>query len=191
MQTCVILAGGKSSRMGQDKTLLPFGGFETLTHYQASKFSKVFDEVFVSSKFEKFNPPLKLIKDESSEEYSPMLALYCVLKSFDHSVFIIPADMPFFDPKSLEELAKFKDEFDMVVAGDDEHIHSLCGFFSPSLTPFAHELYQKNEHKIGLLRKNCKCKIVNFEDKEQFFNVNFPEEYKIANEIQKKEQKYA
>ena len=81
MQTCVILAGGKSSRMGQDKTLLPFGGFETLTHYQASKFSKVFDEVFVSSKFEKFNPPLKLIKDESSEDYSPMLALYCVLKS--------------------------------------------------------------------------------------------------------------
>ena len=50
MQTCVILAGGKSSRMGQDKTLLPFGGFETLTHYQASKFSKVFDEVFISSK---------------------------------------------------------------------------------------------------------------------------------------------
>lgn len=191
MQTCVILAGGKSSRMGQDKTLLPFGGFETLTHYQASKFSKVFDEVFVSSKFEKFNPPLKLIKDENSEEYSPMLALYSVLKSFDHSVFIIPADMPFFDLVSLDELAKFKDEFDMVVAGDDEHIHSLCGFFSPNLAQFAHELYQKNEHKIGLLRKSCKCKIVNFEDKEQFFNVNFPEEYKIANEIQKKEQRDA
>jgi len=187
MQTCVILAGGKSSRMGQDKTLLPFGGFETLTHYQAYKFSKVFDEVFVSSKFDKFSPPLKLIKDENSEEYSPMLALYSVLKSFDHSVFIIPADMLFFDLKSLGELAKFKDEFEMVVAGDDEHIHSLCGFFSPSLAPLAKELYQKNEHKIGLLRKNCKCKIVNFEDKEQFFNVNFPEEYKIANEKMKNE----
>ena len=191
MQTCVILAGGKSSRMGQDKTLLPFGGFETLTHYQVAKFSKVFDEVFVSSKFEKFNPPLKLIKDESSEDYSPMLALYCVLKSFDHSVFIIPADMPFFDPKSLGELAKFKDEFEMVVAGDDEHIHSLCGFFSPNLATLAKELYLKNEHKIGLLRKSCKLKVVNFENKEQFFNVNFPEEYKIANEIQKKEQRDA
>ena len=59
MQTCVILAGGKSSRMGQDKTLLPFGGFVTLTHYQVAKFSKVFDEVFVSSKFEKFKTRLR------------------------------------------------------------------------------------------------------------------------------------
>ena len=49
MQTCVILAGGKSSRMGQDKTLLPFGGFKTLTHYEVAKFSKVFEEVYVSS----------------------------------------------------------------------------------------------------------------------------------------------
>ena len=191
MQTCVILAGGKSSRMGQDKTLLPFGGFETLTHYQVAKFSKVFDEVFVSSKFDKFSPPLKLIKDESSEDYSPMLALYSVLKSFDHSVFIIPADMPFFELKSLVELAKFKDEFDMVVAGDDEHIHSLCGFFNPNLATLAKEQYQKNEHKIGRLRKSCKLKVVNFENKEQFFNVNVPDEYKMANEIQKKEQKNA
>ena len=95
--------------------------------------------------------------------------------------------MPFFDLVSLGELAKFKDEFEMVVAGDDEHIHSLCGFFSPSLAPLAREQYLKNEHKIGLLRKNCKCKIVNFEDKEQFFNVNFPDEYKIANEKMKNE----
>ena len=186
MKTCVILAGGKSSRMGKDKTLLPFGGFDTLTHYQVSKFSKVFDEVFVSSKFEKFNPPLKLIKDESVDSYSPMLALYCVLKDFDHSVFIIPADMPFFDLSSLKELSKFKDEFDMVIAGDDEHIHSLCGFFNPKLATLANELYLKNEHKIVLLRKSCECKIVNFSNKDQFFNVNFPEEYEIANEVQKR-----
>lgn len=185
MQTCVILAGGKSSRMGKDKTLLPFGGFDTLTHYQVAKFSKAFDEVYVSSKFEKFSPPLNLIKDESAGSYSPMLALYSVLKNFDHSVFIIPADMPFFDLSSLKELAKFKDKFDMVIAGDDEHIHSLCGFFNPKLATLAHELYLKNEHKIGLLRKSCKCKIVNFSNKDQFFNVNFPQEYEIANEIQK------
>lgn len=186
MQTCVILAGGKSSRMGQDKTLLPFGGFKTLTHYEVAKFSKVFGEVYVSSKFEKFSPPLKLIKDENNDNYSPMLALYSILKNFDHSIFVIPADMPFFDLKSLEELAKFKDEFDMVVASDNEHIHSLCGFFSPRLATLAHEFYLKNEHKIGLLRKSCKCKVVNFKDSEQFFNVNFPDEYEMAKKIQEK-----
>ena len=46
MKTCVILAGGKSSRMGRDKTLLPFGGFATLTHYGAHKFGRIFELAF-------------------------------------------------------------------------------------------------------------------------------------------------
>ena len=72
MKTCVILAGGKSSRMGHDKTLLPFGGFATLTHYGAHKFGQIFERVFVSSKFEKFDPPLPLIKDVGAKEISQL-----------------------------------------------------------------------------------------------------------------------
>ena len=72
MKTCVILAGGKSSRMGRDKTLLPFGGFATLTHYGAHKFGQIFERVFVSSKFDKFNPPLPLIKDVGAKEISQL-----------------------------------------------------------------------------------------------------------------------
>ena len=72
MKTCVILAGGKSSRMGRDKTLLPFGGFATLTHYGAHKFGRIFERVFVSSKFEKFDPPLPLIKDADAKEISQL-----------------------------------------------------------------------------------------------------------------------
>lgn len=38
---CVIFAGGKSSRMGEDKALLPFGNFKTLTQYQLTRLQKV------------------------------------------------------------------------------------------------------------------------------------------------------
>lgn len=214
MKTCVILAGGKSSRMGRDKTLLPFGGFATLTHYGAHKFGRIFERVFVSSKFEKFNPPLPIIKDADTEEisqsnlseasdkntptnpaqilaqdtanlseptFSPMLALYSILKNFpNESVFIIPADMPFVSEECVRELYKFTGEYDMVIAADESHTHSLCGFFSGDLANAAGKLFAAGEHKIGLLRDRCRCKIVKFANADEFFNINYQADYEQA-----------
>lgn len=215
MKTCVILAGGKSSRMGRDKTLLPFGGFATLTHYGAHKFGRIFERVFVSSKFEKFNPPLPLIKDADADEilrsnlteardkegaskssaqisaqdtsnlsepaFSPMLALYSILKNFpNESVFIIPADMPFVSEECVRELYKFTGEYDMVIAADESHTHSLCGFFSGDLANAAGKLFAAGEHKIGLLRDRCRCKIVKFANADEFFNINYQADYEQA-----------
>ena len=213
MKTCVILAGGKSSRMGRDKTLLPFGGFATLTHYGAHKFGRIFDRVFVSSKFDKFDPPLPLIKDASPKEFSrsnltesrndttpnsaqisvqdtanlrpdafsPMLALYSILRNFpNESVFIVPADMPFVSEECVHELYKFAGEYDMVIAADESHTHSLCGFFSGNLANAAGELFAAGEHKIGLLRSRCRCKIVKFAREDEFFNINYQADYEQA-----------
>ena len=215
MKTCVILAGGKSSRMGRDKTLLPFGGFATLTHYGAHKFGRIFERVLVSSKFEKFDPPLPLVKDVSPEEisrsnlnaasnkndtaknsaqisaqdtenlsepaFSPMLALYSILRNFpNESVFIVPADMPFVSENCVRELYKFSGEYDMVIAADESHTHSLCGFFSGGLADAAGELFAAGEHKIGLLRDRCRCKIVKFANADEFFNINYQADYEQA-----------
>ncbi len=201
--------------MGRDKTLLPFGGFATLTHYGAHKFGRIFERVFVSSKFNKFNPPLPLIKDASPEEFSrsnlteasdkegaeasfaqicsqdtanlspdafsPMLALYSILKNFpNESVFIVPADMPFVSEECVRELYKFAGEYDMVIAADESHTHSLCGFFSGDLANAAGELSAAGEHKIGLLRSRCRCKIVKFAREDEFFNINYQADYEQA-----------
>ena len=200
--------------MGRDKTLLPFGGFATLTHYGAHKFGRIFERVFVSSKFDKFDPPLPLIKDADTEEisqsnfseasdkntptnsaqisvqdtanlspgtFSPMLALYSILKNFpNESVFIVPADMPFVSEECVRELYKFVGEYDMVIAADESHTHSLCGFFSGDLADAAGELFAAGEHKIGLLRDRCRCKIVKFAREDEFFNINYQVDYEQA-----------
>lgn len=167
--------------MGRDKTLLAFGDSPTLTHFGYDKFSRIFDHVFVSSKFEKFSPPLPLIKDVISDDFSPMLALFSILSNFKNEhVFIIPADMPFVSQKTIGELYKFTPEFDIVIPQDGSFTHSLCGFFSANLANAAKELYESGEHKIGLLHSKCKVKKVKFEDEKEFFNINYPDEYEIA-----------
>ena len=47
---CVILSGGKSSRMGEDKSLLPFSSSNTLIQYQYERLKPYFKEIYISSK---------------------------------------------------------------------------------------------------------------------------------------------
>ncbi|MCR4941934.1 MAG: molybdenum cofactor guanylyltransferase [Campylobacter sp.] len=183
MKNCVILAGGKSSRMGCDKALLPFGEVKTLTHFVYKKMSKIFSEVYVSAKNAKFYPPLPLISDES-DEFSPMLAFAKILAKFDESVFIVAVDMPFVSYKCINELAKYRDKYDAVIAKDSEFTHNLCGFFSPKMADTAKKMYEKNEHKISLLLEKFNVKKINFENKKQFANLNNKDDFiKAENEI--------
>ncbi|CZE45917.1 NTP transferase domain-containing protein [Campylobacter geochelonis] len=181
MEICVILGGGKSSRMGRDKTLLPFGGFATLTHYQFDKFSQIFKSVYVSAKGQKFNPNLPILKDRF-DDFSPMGALFSILSNFkNQKVFIIPADMPFIEFDTVKKLYEISKDYEICVAKDEFFTHSLCGFFDSKVANLASEFYQKNEHKIGLLFKNTSFKSVEFKDSGQFFNINYLQDYEKVN----------
>ena len=59
--TAVILAGGKSSRMKQDKALLPFGDTNSLAEFQYRRLSKIFSKVYISSKNNKFDFDVNII----------------------------------------------------------------------------------------------------------------------------------
>ena len=115
----------------------------------------------------------------SEPAFSP--TLYSILKNFpNESVFIIPADMPFVSEECVRELYKFTGEYDMVIAADESHTHSLCGFFSGDLANAAGKLFAAGEHKIGLLRDRCRCKIVKFANADEFFNINYQADYEQA-----------
>ncbi|MCD8212789.1 MAG: NTP transferase domain-containing protein [Campylobacter sp.] len=199
--------------MGQDKCLMPFGGAPTLTHYQFEKFGAIFKNVFISAKLDKFDPPLRIIKDtnlsciikqkpnlskiydeadnpsanpkrKKDADFSPMLAIFSILSNFDSGhIFIIPADMPFVSFECVKRLYEFTDIFDMVVPTDSFHTHSLCGFFSVKLANVAREIYESGEHKIELLQSRCKCKKVGFDNAQEFFNINYFSDYEIATKV--------
>ena len=78
MQNALILAGGKSSRMGFDKSLLKYDNFATITHFLYYKLSKLFACVQVSAKEQKFTPPLPLLKDDF-KDFAPIFVLPTIL----------------------------------------------------------------------------------------------------------------
>ncbi|MBZ7953922.1 molybdenum cofactor guanylyltransferase [Campylobacter sp. W0018] len=176
---CVILCGGKSSRMGEDKSKLKIKN-ETLSEFQVKKMSRFFKKVYVSAKEDKFNQQFSLIKDDLKFQfYSPMLALYSIFSYFkDEFVFILSVDSPSISENEILKLQSFlKEDYYIIIAKTKSYKHPLCGFYHSSLKNLCEEYLKKNEHKIGLLFSQVKTKFVEFENEDAFLNLNFYQEY--------------
>lgn len=97
----VVLAGGKSSRMGQSKAMLEYKGAPLLDHMIGILNKTEIAKIYVSGEFEGYN----CIVDEVKYE-GPARAICTVLaklKSFD-GVLFIPVDMPDLTPDILNYL---------------------------------------------------------------------------------------
>ncbi|KGI55514.1 molybdenum cofactor guanylyltransferase [Campylobacter sp. MIT 97-5078] len=184
---CVILCGGKSSRMGQDKCFLPLYD-RNLVDFQFSRLSALFQSCFLSCKEDKFNAHFKqLIFDKKFEgvEFSPMLALFSVLDYFkDTFVFIISVDMPSVEKEQIDALAKHLDQSLIILPRSKGYIHALCGFYHSSLSGKCFELLQQKKHKIQSLCEQNNAFVLDFKDDESFVNLNDFESYvRFKNEI--------
>lgn len=179
---CVILAGGKSSRMERDKTLLPFGGYPSLCEYQYRRMSELFSHVYISTKTEgKFDFEADYILD-SAEEFAPTYALKRILESVTEPyVFVMAVDMPFLSQSTIQTLAEaFEPHCDAVIAQEDHTIHTLCGIYSKSILPHFEAAVAEGKHKLQLLLREADTKFVTINDPRSFVNLNYPHEYEEA-----------
>ena len=181
---CVILSGGKSSRMGEDKSLLPFKN-STLIEYQYNRLSKIFKKVYISSKTNKFDFDCDIIYDNNSDISSPMVALESILDYIETKVFIIGVDIPFVRDDTILKLVESSKSYNITVAKDEIYIHNLCGVYSKSILPIVKTYINNNIHKINNLLQ-ADTNIVTFTNKEQFLNLNNKEQYKEALKINHK-----
>jgi len=181
---CVILAGGKSSRMGEDKSLLPFKNKNSMIEYQYDKLSKIFQNIYISSKTNKFNfnKNLNIIIDNEQNISSPMVALKTIFEKIqDDKIFIITVDTPLIEKNTILTILENSYNYDIIIAKDRDKIHNLCGIFSKNIYSNILNLIKYNNHKINHLIKNSKHKILSFDNSNQFININRKEDYIKAN----------
>ncbi len=180
-RNAVIFAGGKSSRMGEDKSLLPFGNYPTLTQYQYTKLSKIFDNVYISAKEHKFDFECNVIKD-TLQETSPLVGLISIFETLNvDEVFILSVDAPFVNEEIIDSLFEHNQTtLDVIVAESPSGIQPLCGIYKRSILPLAYAQLKKGNHKLGDLLALARTHFVRFEKDMPFANLNHPEEYQKA-----------
>ncbi|NOZ89904.1 MAG: molybdenum cofactor guanylyltransferase MobA [Epsilonproteobacteria bacterium] len=180
-KVAVIFAGGKSSRMGQDKALLPFSGYSTLSEYQYRRLSKIFDRVYISAKSDKFDFEVNIIKDCYSDS-SPLVGIVSIFETLDiDEVFILSVDAPFVDNKVISTLYdKALSKSDVIVAKSPNGLEPLCGIYRRDILEKAKRFLKENNHRLQALLKEVDTQGVDFEQKEIFANLNYPVEYQKA-----------
>jgi len=178
--TAVIFAGGKSSRMGKDKALLPFAGYNTLSEFQYNKLSTLFKKVYLSAKEDKFDFDATVITDRY-EENSPLVGIISIFETLEEDeVFILSVDAPFVNEEVIEKLLNHEEEFDAVIAKSTSGTQPLCGVYRRSILPLAQKHLREGNHRLNDLLKAAHTQFVTFEDDIPFINLNHPHEYENA-----------
>lgn len=192
---CVLFAGGKSSRMGEDKSLLPFGDFDTLTEFQLHRLSQLFSQVYISTKTkDKFNFDALFIEDvaSSSNTYAPTSGFVAAFEALTcHKFFVLSVDAPFIDETIIRKLIEedeAQENIDATIALSANGMEPMCGIYHRSLALEFKKMLKADNHKLGFLLKNSKTHFVTFPTSEPFLNLNHPEEYQQALTLLKTDQ---
>ncbi len=166
--------------MGEDKALLPFSNYKTLSEYQYERLKPYFKKIYISSKTDKFDFEKNLILDKE-KIYSPIIALETIFKILQNEerIFIITVDTPFVKIETIKKIIDLSINYDIVIP-EAEKTHNLCGVFNKSCLSFIEEMLNNNIHKVNYLIKNSKTKILQCDDEYEFLNLNDKIQYQLA-----------
>lgn len=187
----IILAGGESVRIGQEKAFLEIGG-KTLIGEQKDTLGKIFDEVIVVANildnFTNFHS--RVVKDIIPDS-GPLGGLYSGLSvSSNVYSFLIGCDMPFINLNLINYMANQIEDNDIVVPLTSRGIETLFAFYSLACLGTIRRLIESNNLRLSDVLYHHKVRYIAQEEirkidpqEHSFFNINSPEDYKQAKRI--------
>ncbi|MFQ6108344.1 MAG: molybdenum cofactor guanylyltransferase [Candidatus Aminicenantales bacterium] len=191
--SCIILAGGRNSRMGKQKAILRLGG-KTIAESQVKKLSGTFGEIIiVTNTPDAFqNVKAKIIRDILPNR-GPIGGLYSGLSvSSNIHNFLVACDMPFINVKLIRYMINRIEENDIIIPLSSQGLETLYAIYSINCLESIMKQIDSghfrladilNFHKVRYITKK---EIHEFDPQEiSFFNINTPQDYEEAKNIWK------
>ena len=157
--TGIILAGGKSSRMGSDKSMLVFRG-KRLIEYPYGLMKNTCHQIIVSTNSPGLQLPDVTYVPDNYSNTGPLAGLEAALSQSDTPWnFVVPCDMPFVDKELFSALHQEKEGYDCVVpVNADGKATPLIGFFNRNMLPVIRQQIQSGDYKMFNLLKQFHVK---------------------------------
>jgi len=188
----IILAGGKSSRFGEDKSNIRLGN-KTLIEHTINKIEKEFSEILIISNNNKYNfknKKIYTVKDCINGQLGPLVGILTAMKWVKENkknykwIASFPCDTPFFDIKLISKL-KLKTEKTskkLVFLNSDKKRHNIFGLWSMDLIEKLEKDIENSFRKVEIWADKVGYENINIntEEFDKFLNINTKEDFEKA-----------
>ncbi len=186
LNTAIILAGGKSSRMGFDKQFLAISQTKLLDRTILS-LSEEFEEIIlVTNRISDYKDyPIKCIRDEIPN-IGPLGGLHAGLKNSNSEMaYFIACDMPNLQLDYIRYMKSLilESDFDACITKFKDHLEPFHAFYSKKLLPSIEYWISKGKYSLLHPINNCHALYIEEStarqfspDWQMFANINTPED---------------
>jgi molybdopterin-guanine dinucleotide biosynthesis protein A len=189
MISIAVQAGGRSTRMGQDKALIPVAGKRLIEHV-LDHVEGISDDLFITS-----NQPEKLrdlnyrLVSDRNPGRGALYGLETALQAARHDdVLVVACDMPFIQLKLLDHMLLLTGEADVIIPELENGYEPLLAIYrrSTCLPALRRSLHDQNPRMISFYPAvdvlAIPATIIDRLDpgRLSFFNINTPEDVQTA-----------
>lgn len=180
--TGIILAGGKSSRMGTDKGLLELNG-KKIIKYIIEQLTPNSDALILISNNERYTELGFPVYSDTIKDCGPMGGIFTALeKSQTENNMIVSCDIPNITSEIIAYIIENIGKEEALVPIHDGHIEPLCGVYKKSAAIKFRRLLDTGNYKMKDALKTLNTRYIDVSEhpdfsENTFLNINTPQEF--------------
>lgn len=180
--TAIVLAGGKSSRMGRDKCLITSPDGTLMIENIINVFSQLTGRILINANnpqsYLRFGHP---VIADTFKNCGPLCGIFTGLSASTTEINLFaPCDMPFLTAEFYQFLLEQINGYDAVVPEFDGKIYPICSVLKKSTQAIALGQIQKHNYRVRDFLRLIKVKYIDVRTNSRIFsddllmNVNTP-----------------
>lgn len=188
-----ILAGGKSTRMGQNKALIRIGGKAMIQRVTDTVQSQAQDVMIISNQTSAYAFLDLPVHPDAVKNRGPLGGIYTALLHAKHEhCLVLACDLPFVTPQLLQFLYENSTQNDVLVFESETGLEPLCAVYSKRCLEIIRQQIDAGQLSVFKLYDKVNTRIVRLNPEQVFYeptlfmNVNTKQELQRAQAILKK-----
>jgi molybdopterin-guanine dinucleotide biosynthesis protein A len=171
--TGIVLAGGRSRRMGTDKSMMMLNG-KSLIEYSINALRPLCNNIVISSNRNIYDFTGCEVWPDELPDQAPIIGIYsCLKRSSTEYNIILSCDMPLISTTMLEYLLLHSENYDITIPVHENNlIEPLCGIYRQSSVEILSKFISKGNFRLNVCIRAALHRLIVVDNQLAFYSPN-------------------